>query len=167
MEIPENREIDALVPEYTDEGDSTHVYLRDGSDFVIPVTLRTVLKYLAYRSCRDLVRLRSWAAEHTHQRLNNPLPMDEELVLMPYKARRPKVAGDPIMGCVNAASGVRLEEGEETVLLTAGGHALPSLWTPATIQQHLDSATLICRELQGILDEKILRRLQRAGAMKS
>ena len=167
MEIPENREIDALVPEYTDEGDSTHVYLRDGSDFVIPVTLRTVLKYLAYRSCRDLVRLRSWAAEHTHQRLNNPLPVDEELVLMPYKARRPKVAGDPIMGCVNAASGVKLQGGEEAVMLTSGGHKLPSLWTPDTMQQHLDRAALICRKLQGILDEKILRRLQRAGAIKS
>ena len=115
MIFPENREIDALVPEYTDEGDSTHVYLRDGRDFVIPVTLRTVLKYLAYRSCRDLVRLRSWAAEHTHQRLNNPLPMDEELVLMPYKARRPKVAGDPIMGCVNAASGAESRRNEKLI----------------------------------------------------
>ena len=119
MDFPKNREIDALVPEYTETGDATHVYLRDGSDYVIDVTLKTVLKFLAYRSCRDICRLREWSAEHTHKRLNNPLPLDEELVLMPYRARHPRVAGDAIMGCVNAAAGVRLKEDEGTLLLTA------------------------------------------------
>lgn len=166
MDFPKNREIDALVPEYTEKGDATHVYLRDGSDYVIDVTLKTVLRFLAYRSCRDICRLREWSAEHTHKRLNNPLPLDEELVLMPYRARHPRVAGDAIMGCVNAAAGVSLKEDEGTLLLTAGGHKLRSLWKPETTQEHLDRAFSICRELLEILDEKILRRLKMVGAVQ-
>lgn len=161
MDLPENHEIDALVPEYTDEGDATHIYLRDGRDFLVPTTLRTTLKNLFSRSCRDLPRLRAWTAQRTHQRQNNPLPLDEDLVLCPFKVREPRVRGDVCMCCINVASGVTLAPGTASVLVTPGGHEIPTLWSRTTAQRHIERGALITLELQHLLDIKRRYHLQK------
>ena len=64
MNLPENYEIDALIPEYTDKGDCTHIYLRDGRDFLLPITQRSVLRNIAIRSHCDMTSLRAEVAAH-------------------------------------------------------------------------------------------------------
>ena len=159
MNLPENYEIDALIPEYTDKGDCTHIYLRDGRDFLLPITQRSVLRNIAIRSHCDMTSLRAEVAAHTNHYLNNPMPVDEELVLCPVKVREPRINGDPGTGYINVAEGVTLAPGDEVILVTPGGHKIPTLWSRLTIQRHLQCAVTVIHELRGYQDEKLIRRL--------
>ena len=112
-DLPEDWEIEAALPEYVDgEGDATRLFLADGTDRLVRARLRTVLERLARRHCRSLPLLRAWAKERTALAQTAPLAIASELVLVPFRARRPRIRGDAAMGVVNAmhAQLVRAEE---------------------------------------------------------
>ena len=58
-ELPEDSEIAAVLPEYTERGDSTRLLLRDGREIVVNCTARTALRCLAERSCKSLGLMRA------------------------------------------------------------------------------------------------------------
>ena len=102
-DLPEDWEIEAALPEYVDgEGDATRLFLADGTDRLVRARLRTVLERLARRHCRSLPLLRAWAKERTALAQTAPLAIASELVLVPFRARRPRIRGDAAMGVVNA-----------------------------------------------------------------
>ena len=147
-DLPKDRDIAALVPEYNEQGDSTRLYLRDGTERLLPVTLRTTLRALARRRCKDIGLMRRWAEQYTHHTLNNPLPVDVELVLAPVKTREPRIEGDEAMGCVNVAAGVTADEAavvppRQSALQLAGGRELPVCWSLSTTRRHLQDAELV------------------------
>ena len=118
-DLPEDWEIEAALPEYVDgEGDATRLCLADGTDRLVRARLRTVLERLARRHCRSLPLLRAWAKERTALAQTAPLAIASELVLVPFRARRPRIRGDAAMGVVNAmhAQLVRSEEMAEIEL---------------------------------------------------
>ena len=149
-DLPKDREIAAIVPEYSGQGDSTRLYLRDGTQRLLPVTMRTTLRALARRRCKDIGLMRRWAEQYTHHALNNPLPVDVELVLAPVKTREPRVGGDAALGCVNVAAGVTsravqaaIADGRRAELQLPGGQHLPVQWSTVTTQHHLQDAELV------------------------
>ena len=83
--LPKNSEIAAVLPEYTERGDSTRLLLRDGREIVVNCTSRTTLRYLAERRCKSLGFMRIWVVCYTHRRSANPVPIDCDLVLVPVK----------------------------------------------------------------------------------
>ncbi len=107
-QLPADSEILALVPEYTDCGNSVRLYLADGREILIAGTLRAVLRALARRRCKDLGLLRAYAARYTQRRFANPLAVSPDLVLAPLRTRAPKIPGDPTQGLVNVAAPIRL-----------------------------------------------------------
>lgn len=99
--LPPDRELAALLPVYDDCGEATRVVLLSGEELLVPRTLRSVIKNIARRGCKDIPLCRAWSARVTHRSLNNPVPISAELVLLPFKARLPRVPGDEVMGFVN------------------------------------------------------------------
>ena len=166
-QLPKDRDIVAIVPEYSDQGDSTRLYLRDGTERLLSVTMRTTLRALARRRCKDIGLMRRWAQQYTHHVLNNPLSVGVEMVLAPVKTREPRVEGDEAMGCVNVAAGVaavRLAGSHPlhrmTELHLAGGRRLSVRWSLATTQRHLKDAELVHTRLVAESAAAMLYQLQ-------
>lgn len=157
--LPEDSEIAAVLPEYTERGDSTRILLRDGREIVVNCTTRTTLRYLAERRCKSLGLMRTWAARYTHRRSANPVPIDCDLVLVPVKTREPRVPGDNTLGQVNVALSPRLVAGEQTAIEFPGGGRIPVLWSEKTIAAHIAEGRHIHADLIRAQQESVLRRL--------
>ena len=105
--------------------------------------------------------MRAWASRYTQQKIGVPLPVSWELVLLPFKARQPKIAGDETMGCINF---VHLREMKQvkgkTILRLTNGQEIPVLWNPCTMQHHIRDARLIQMMILQRVDEALLHRIR-------
>jgi len=156
-----DREIAAIVPEYTAQGDHTVLYLRDGSCEFLPVKAETVVRFLSERKREDIRLLRIWAEGITHAKLWLPLGISWELVLVPLKVRLPRVEGDSTIGYFNF-SGIEkfYEQGKAAVLHLQGGKLIELMWTHLTVSKHLQHAWLIRAMITKDLDDALLHRLK-------
>lgn len=150
-DLPEDYEIEALIPCYTEAGDEVRVYLRDGTIRSFPVRMKAMLKALAARHAKSLTLLRAHARREGKGRQSLPLAIGTSLILLPCKMRRPRIAGDETMGCINAAIAARVEkreQGEElrSVVHLATGREIPLLWSAKTAEQHFRAARLLYYE---------------------
>lgn len=143
--LPKDSEIEALVPLYTPRGDETVVYLQDGREIILHAIVRTVLKKLSMRRCKDLKLIRKFSSSYTARRLNNPLAIGPEMVLVPFKVRLPRVKGDRVMACVNVFAVLGVFESEDGLahIRLNSGRTLASLWDALTLKRYLQEAELI------------------------
>ena len=173
MTLPPDREIAALVPVYTGKGDYTRLIMINGDEQLIPCTLRSVMKSIARRSCKDLALMRDWSAKITCRSLNNPVPIDALLVLTPYKARLPRIEGDEVMGCVNPLAVERIVSNKikplpakfagqkrpkelKTKIIMKNGQSLDSYWNEKTLTNHLKDGRSVQNLLVREMDENIM-----------
>ena len=172
VDLPQDKELVLLLPEYTKQGDATRLCLTDGSEQVVQVSVEAVLAGLARRHCKDLRLLRRRMEELTHERANNPLPLSAALVLASFRWRDPQRQGDSALGYVNAALDVRavpLESeprcgrdgrskgvlkaqrlkraGRRQAVLVVGSRRVPTLWTMETVNKHLNGAKILYESL--------------------
>ena len=146
-DLPDDWEIEAALPEYVDgEGDAVRLLLADGTEQLVRARLRTVLECLARRHCQALPLLRA-------------LAMAAELVLVPFRVRRPRLKGDAAMGVVNAmhARLTRSEEAAEVEL--SCGRRIRALWGRDTLAAHLRAAEILRQDLEAQAEAAVLRRL--------
>ena len=157
-----DREIAAIIPEYTAQGDFTVLYLRDGSCERLPVKVETVVRFLSERRREDIRLLRLWAGEITHAKLWMPLGISWELVLVPLKVRVPRVEGDSTIGYFNFTQIEQSYSQDESVasIYLRGGQRIDLLWTHQTISKHLQNAWLIRAMITKDLDDALLHRLK-------
>jgi len=106
LELPAEKDILALRPVYSPQGDVTQFFLTNGETKLVPLRTDAVLKSLARRRNKALELMRAWAGQITHRQVNNPLVISHKLVLAPFRAREAKVSGDTVMGFVNVAAQV-------------------------------------------------------------
>ncbi len=148
----EDRKVAAVLPEYEEgHGDCTVVYLQDGKRIVVDVKLRTFLKWLAGHHCKTLPLMRRWAAQYTDRRNGTPLAMGADLVLLPFRARKPRVSGDETLGCVNMECLTAIYERKTdglVVLQLRDGREIPTGWSLRTLLQHAREARLMQLELK-------------------
>lgn len=175
VSLPPDRDIAALLPVYTPSGDYTRLVRMNGEEELLPLTLRSVMKRIARRSCKDLSLCRAWSGELTHRSLNNPLPLSAVLVLTPFKARIPRVKGDEVMGCFNPAAVERVVERKilplpqnltyketrtrkrgadcfRSQIVLTNGKVLDSFWSYKTLHSSLRDGRLVQCELALELD---------------
>ena len=159
-DLPISREIAAIVPEYTKCGDCAFVYERGRKKRPLPVKLAAVFDHLRIRQCTDLCLLRQWAEGYTHQKNWVPLAFSWELVLVPFKIRRPRISGDGAAGYFNfeQIEDLLLVEGQ-TMLRLKDGKTFPLLWTMATAQQHLLHGFLLQAMMLNSFDTALFHRL--------
>lgn len=159
-DLPDDWEIEAALPEYVDgEGDAVRLLLADGTEQLVRARLRTVLECLARRHCQALPLLRAWAKERTAISQTAPLAIAAELVLVPFRVRRPCLKGDAAMGVVNAmhARLTRSEEAAEVEL--SCGRRIRALWGRDTLAAHLRAAEILRQDLEAQAEAAVLRRL--------
>ena len=138
--------IAAIIPCYTEAGDTTVIIATNGSKRINHTRIRTVLGRLARSRATDLAALKRNAACATEHTILQPLSLAPGLVLCPLKVRIPRGAGDTSIGYINfhAVTSVSANHDkpyQSTSKLT-GGTELPVLWTPSTVKKHLQHARL-------------------------
>ena len=144
--LPLDQEIAALIPCYTETGDSTRILTTNGLALTLPVRPRAVLNRIARRRATDLAALRHITSLKTQRSILQPLPLAPNLLLIPIKVRTPRVTGDTCTGYINyytvLGTAPRQESQVHTVLTLTGGHNIDTLWTPVTINRYLQLARL-------------------------
>lgn len=144
--LPLDQEIAALIPCYTETGDSTRILTTSGLTLTLPVRPRAVLNRIAHRRATDLAALRHITSLKTQRSILQPLPLAPNLLLIPIKVRTPRVTGDTCTGYINyyaiLSTAPCQESPVHTVLTLTGGHNIGTLWTPVTINRYLQFARL-------------------------
>lgn len=181
LNLPPDREIAALIPIYTGNGDATRLIMMNGEEQLLPYTLRSVMKKIAHRSCKDIVLMREWSAKCTSRSLNNPLPVNALLVLTPFKARLPLVEGDEVMGCVNplavkhiekhkikplpaAYAGQKRPKQQKSEIIMKSGQKIASYWSAKILADHIKDGELIQNKLVQEMDENVIYFLKHRSA---
>ncbi|MDF2636758.1 MAG: hypothetical protein K0R78_3632 [Pelosinus sp.] len=144
--LPIFNHIAAIIPLYTQAGDTTTIITTDGKSTSTTTSVRTVLRRLAHSRSTDLTALRHHTTLATGQSILQPLPIAPGLVLCPVKTRIPKVTGDTSTGYINyyAVTGVAENSisSYQSIVKLTGGTDIPVFWTCATVKKHLQSAKL-------------------------
>lgn len=143
--LPKDREIEALIPIYSARGDETLLYLADGRKILVEEVVKTTLRRLSRRRCKDLRLIRKFSAKYTARKLNNPIAIGPELVLVPFKVREARVKGDTVMGFLNALKVSKVlkdKEGKSLILLKSRAEIF-SLWDIFTLSTHLKEAVFL------------------------
>lgn len=149
--LPPPAQIAAIIPCYTDNGDSTTLFTFDGRAACFSCRSRAVLQRLLKSLAIDLTALRRRVRGLTERTNLEPLPLSAGLVLVPLKVRRPRISGDATIGYINlyavdkvCASAAKPYQATVTL---SGRHELPLLWTAATINRQLALARLAAHSL--------------------
>jgi len=145
------QQIAAILPQYSENGDTTVILSMDGEKLVLAVQVRTFLQQLARRQAIDLDALRSNAREVTHSHILQPLAFGPAVLLCPMKVRRAKIDGDNCTGYINAHAIESLEvdgtdgtdeEKPHCKVHLYNGITLPVLLSVKTVAQQLHTAGL-------------------------
>lgn len=138
--------IAAILPCYSQTGDTTKIFTTDGGCNTTNLRIRTVVHKLALSRATDLVALKKRTAAATQRAILQPLPLTPGLVLCPVKVRTPRVSGDTSTGYVNYYAIRGVEKHNKTpyqaIISLAGGTKIPVIWTAFTVNKHLQDARL-------------------------
>lgn len=141
--LPNNRQIVAIVPVYTKNGDESMVLTCNGQTLSLSLKAATIVRRLANRHTIDLCSLKNKTAKITRSTIWQPLVLAPDLVLVPVKIRKPKISGDTTGGYINFTAIQKIESAEiGSVLSLAGNHHVQTLWKRTTLYEHLQKAHL-------------------------
>ncbi|WP_371372095.1 hypothetical protein [Sporomusa aerivorans] len=144
--LPAPAHIAAIIPCYTDLGDSTRIIMQNGGIITFPTRLKGVVQKLAKSRAIDLVTLKTNTRLTTARKNMTPLPIAPGLVLVPLKVRKPRIAGDVTTGYVNlqAVSAVKVSPHSslQATVTLIGATELSVLWSVDTVRRQLALARL-------------------------
>lgn len=147
QQLPTSDQIAAIIPCYTQTGDSTIIITTKGSKLTLPVRVQTSIKRLARNHSTDLIALKQKTMNITNHALHQPLPLAPGLVLCPVKLRIPKISGDTTIGYINFHAALSITGAQNkpyhSIIKLAGGTDLPSLWQVSTVKAHFQDAKLV------------------------
>ena len=140
------RELALLEPVYVEGGgDMTRIVLQGGGSWLDPHPVPVVLKGIARYFGVDLTAIRERYGDILGKRLHVPLPLSGQLVLLPVKMRRPRIAKDGTTGYVAAhlVEEVRAARTEGCSLQVAGAGTVSCLQSAAFARQQLRHARIV------------------------
>lgn len=138
----------ALVPVYGQEGSASHVYTCRG-DYKDSHTVNWLLSGIASYYGTSMKLLKEVYAPLLNRANTIPLPLSREMVLLPFKMREPRIAGDTSLGYVNGLRISRVEPAPEpfrSSLHFQEGLVLKSYTSPATVWERVHQGNSIHRE---------------------
>ncbi|NLZ27441.1 MAG: hypothetical protein GX887_00570 [Firmicutes bacterium] len=133
--------IAAVVPYYDEEGgNATRVYTIDGSTFADRRTTRWVIRRMARAFAVDLEALRQDYGQYLGISQGVPLPISEDLVMVPLKLRQVIGRNDGAGGYVNICAVQKVEKypGEgifKSRIHLTGGKCLPCVFNCKTVER--------------------------------
>jgi len=139
-------ELSAIFPKYTDQGDVTELYFKNGQTTELPRKIKSQLHKIAARFACDLTALRNQAKQRTGQTNQQPLLFSNTLLLVPVKVRNCRVPGDLTLAYVNRYAVEKIQSIDQspycTEIFLTGNHRILSLWTTKTVLQNIRQANL-------------------------
>lgn len=141
--------IGALIPFYDEQGgNSTRVYTLDGDTVEDSRTMRWILKKLAQHFAVDLESLRKRFGSYLGVTRGVPLPLREELVLIPFKFRKIIGDNDGAGGYVNLKAVERVEDfpagdGLKSRIILRHNYVVPCYYSRKTVEQRLRAGELV------------------------
>ncbi len=167
-----NRGMWGLVPIYgKDGGNCTKIIFENRPPVIIERRIHTILVKFAAIFQKDIRLIREQAREITGQRSMNPLPINADIILVPFKMRKPVGKDDGALGyffssaienILEGANGARviLKDGQDFDVLDTFVTAKHHMGYAHQIYYHLHkhdmsgaSSYNICRECAGIYDQ--------------
>jgi hypothetical protein len=140
-----NEGISALLPVYTQGvGDTTQLFNLKGKDRIIHKKLKTVVKTLTSHYSYDLVALRKKYGKLIMQKHKIPLPLHQDLILVPFKVRYPMVKGDPTYGYINyRCIDKHMQVDKHSKIILTNGIEITLLQSYNTTQRNILNAILV------------------------
>lgn len=138
--------IAAIIPDYEiNVGNITRIIDKDGKEQVVYKTVKTLLRKLAGIYAVDLSALRVKYAALLNQQNIIPLGFNENLILIPFKMRKPITKNDGSLGYINLSSIEKLQkkDNDNTDIILLNGNHLKSIVSYATAYKHLKNAQLV------------------------
>lgn len=138
-----------IMPKYTNQGDSTHIYTFSKKEFSIPKTMRSVLKKIYFFQTIDRIALKNKMRELGIYQ-NEPIIIKGE-VFVKAKVRRPIGKSDGAYGYVNISAIKHLVEEEDFLYIELqDGSRLKIIDRIETISKNI----FIAKNVVGILIRK-------------
>ncbi len=139
----------AVIPIYSDEfGNATKIMTKDGTSHLIDRTIRTILKLICQYYGVDIISTRKKYGKIINMRNVIPIPLSHNLVLIPFKMRRPISLKDGSYGYVNyfLIEEVYREEGQ-TIIKLKNNNKLKCLCELKTAKDHLNKGKIIVNDV--------------------
>lgn len=145
--LPPSSEIAAILPEYSSSGDTVMILTRSGIKIPAGLRIKSVLQRLARSHNIDLTLLRENTGKLLGKSIQHPLKICPELLLVPVKVRKPKIAGDPSTGYINYfavkdLNTLRNSPSGSAVRLFSG-QTISILWSPSTLKRSMKQAEML------------------------
>ncbi len=144
-----NMGIYGLVPIYhKDGGNYTKLIFKSDPPIIVEKNIQTVLVRLAAFFQKDIRLIRQQAREITGQRSMNPLPITLDIILVPFKMRKPIGKDDGAVGYILSSAIEKIVQSRDGVrILLKNGQYLSVLDTYLTAKHHLGYAHQIYYQL--------------------
>lgn len=145
MTVTVSDQIIAFVPIYTDQGESTALWLQEGEILVDPRSIRTCLRTFWRLYSFDWVSYRREYAPLLNRKNLLPWPADTRRTFAPAKLRSPQIGRDPAYGYfvveqVQAVLASEPQAAAASILLFRNGSQLPVYLTPDEVYRSLQAA---------------------------
>ncbi|NLI70871.1 MAG: hypothetical protein GX364_08425 [Firmicutes bacterium] len=140
--------IAAIVPYYDEEGgNATRIYTIDGENFADRRTTRWVIRRMARVFSIDLEALRKDYGQYLGISQGVPLPISEDLVMVPLKLRQVIGKNDGAGGYVNICAVQKVEEYPDKGVFKSrihltGGNYLPCVFNCRTVERRFCSGEI-------------------------
>jgi len=138
-----------LMPVYEPgQGNAVKLIADDGSAFIVPRTIKTVLNLICRYYTVHIEACRARYGKILNQRLGVPLAIHSSLVLIPLKLRKPLLPKDGAYGYVNLYSIEGVEECQNhTRILLRGNVRILCLQRLSTALQQINKAKAIAVDM--------------------
>lgn len=131
----------ALIPFYNTYGqNSTYVILKDGSREYFNCSIKNYIHTMLYSLHLDPKAIRFWTRDMLGTKLNTPLIIDKDLILLPVKFRKSVSKQDGCFGYVNPSC---LKSFQDNCITLCSGEVLPTLTRESYILKKQKDAALL------------------------
>jgi len=138
--------ISSIIPIYNDSGNSTKIITEDGQGYTILKTLRTVLRLICRYYGADISYVRKKYGRVINQKTAVPLPLGKNIVLLPFKMRKPLFIKDGSHGYVNIYSIEDIYYNNGTFIKLTNGKEIKCLSTLKTALNHYNRGKIILND---------------------
>ncbi|MFY9176870.1 MAG: hypothetical protein WBI74_02040 [Caldicoprobacterales bacterium] len=131
-----------LVPIYhKDGGNYTKIIFKNNPPIIVEKKINTVLVRFAAYFQKDIRLIRQQAREITGQRSMNPLPVTLDIILVPFKMRKPVGKDDGAVGYILSSAIEKIAQAKDEVrIVLRNGQYLSVLDTYLTAKHHIGYA---------------------------
>jgi hypothetical protein len=137
-----------LIPIYKDSmGNVTEIITEDGKEYIVYKALKTILKLICKYYGVDINAIRQKYGNIVNQKIIVPLPLSYDVLLIPFKMRKPIFLKDGSYGYINIFSIEEIYEKDKiTKIMLTNGKEVKCFNKLKTAKEHLNKGKIILND---------------------